>query len=401
MKLKLIQNNLCEMLGESTSYGLPRIFKSKRIFFKFFWLTFFITGCIASFYFVIEATNNYLKYEAIQKIEYVYLNQMPFPAITICPWNMSPFIFNKSFVEIFQDQDCYFNGIDCKLNAEKYFIKFTSVYFGDCLLFNSGKNMSGNSIPILNITKVGNFNGFYMSFKNISIRIWISDQSLIPFINGFELKRESDSFLKNTFSLLPLSLSKKIRLGLPYNQCLKFLNEFHLNKTVLNFIQSKIGGGYEQRHCYDFCQNSELMQKYQCNCTNRLDENCQNFCPFECDSISYSTVALSYEKPDCSSFSIYYDEFKYTLYSEMPKTEIFDFISNIGGILGLFIGSSFVTLFELGELLIEISFILTTKNEVNKREEETAILKQEINRLKNEMNKIKNEIELLDNFIRF
>jgi hypothetical protein len=63
MKLKLIQNNLCEMLGESTSYGLPRIFKSKRIFFKFFWLLFFIMGFIASFYFVIEATNNYLKYD--------------------------------------------------------------------------------------------------------------------------------------------------------------------------------------------------------------------------------------------------------------------------------------------------------------------------------------------------
>ncbi len=51
----------------------------------------------------------------------------------------------------------------------------------------------------------------------------------------------------------------------------------------------------------------------------------------------------------------------------MPKTKIFDFISNIGGILGLFIGSSFVTLFEIGELLIEISFILTKKNEIIKR----------------------------------
>ncbi len=302
MKLKLIKNNLCEMLGESTSYGLPRIFKSKRIFFKFFWLTFFIMGCIASFYFVIEATNNYLKYEAIQKLEYVSQDQMTFPAITICPWNIDR-SFNKSFVEIFKDCDCAFNGINiCQLNPEKYFIKFTSVYFGDCLLFNSGKNLSGHSISILNITKVGSFNGFYMSFKNISIRIYISDQSFVHFISGLVF-REPDSFLRNTFSLLPLFLNKEIKLRLPYNQCLKDLNEFDLNKTVLNYIQSETGGGYEQRYCYELCRKPEFMKKFECNCTNRSDENCQNYCPFECDSVSYSTGALSYDKPGYSSFS--------------------------------------------------------------------------------------------------
>jgi hypothetical protein len=34
-----------------------------------------------------------------------------------------------------------------------------------------------------------------------------------------------------------------------------------------------------------------------------------------------------------SSFSIGYDEFKYTLYCEIPKTEPFGLISEIGGTL--------------------------------------------------------------------
>lgn len=65
--------------------------------------------------------------------------------------------------------------------------------------------------------------------------------------------------------------NKEIKLGLPYNQCLKHLNEFNLNKIVLNYIQSKIGGGYKQRYCYELCQILEFMKKFQCNCTNKSD----------------------------------------------------------------------------------------------------------------------------------
>jgi hypothetical protein len=35
-----------------------------------------------------------------------------------------------------------------------------------------------------------------------------------------------------------------------------------------------------------------------------------------------------------------------------------DFISNIGGVFGLFVGASFVSLFEIAEILIEMAFIL-------------------------------------------
>jgi hypothetical protein len=48
---------------------------------------------------------------------------------------------------------------------------------------------------------------------------------------------------------------------------------------------------------------------------------------------------------------------------QIQKEKEFDLLSNIGGILGLFIGVSFVTLFEIGELLIEILlFIFKRKN---------------------------------------
>jgi len=44
----------------------------------------------------------------------------------------------------------------------------------------------------------------------------------------------------------------------------------------------------------NYVHKPEFMKKFECNCTNRSDVNCQNYCPFECDSVSYSTGALSY-----------------------------------------------------------------------------------------------------------
>jgi len=55
---------------------------------------------------------------------------------------------------------------------------------------------------------------------------------------------------------------------------------------------------------------------------------------------------------------VYYQDLKYTLISEQPKVELFGLISNLGGILGLFIGFSFISLLELFELMAEFIYIL-------------------------------------------
>ena len=47
--------------------------------------------------------------------------------------------------------------------------------------------------------------------------------------------------------------------------------------------------------------------------------------------------------------------------SQSPKEIEFDLISSIGGICGLFIGVSFVSLFEIGEILIEAFHIVYEK----------------------------------------
>ena len=55
---------------------------------------------------------------------------------------------------------------------------------------------------------------------------------------------------------------------------------------------------------------------------------------------------------------IYYNKLSYKFISQNPKTEMFNFISNIGGLLGVFLGISFLSFIEIFEIIYEIFLIL-------------------------------------------
>jgi len=85
MKLGMISKSLSEILSQSTAYGLPRIFQTKRIIFKFFWLIYFIGGSCVSIWQIIKAVNNYYEYTVVTKIETKYQQPTTFPTISFCP----------------------------------------------------------------------------------------------------------------------------------------------------------------------------------------------------------------------------------------------------------------------------------------------------------------------------
>ena len=66
-----------------------------------------------------------------------------------------------------------------------------------------------------------------------------------------------------------------------------------------------------------------------------------------------------------TTFIAYFRSLQYTLITQQPKMLTFDLISSIGGILGLFIGVSFVSLFEITEILMQITFLLFSKKILN------------------------------------
>ena len=62
-------------------------------------------------------------------------------------------------------------------------------------------------------------------------------------------------------------------------------------------------------------------------------------------------------KQTLASVIIYYDELKETITTQDAKIAIVDLIANIGGILGLFLGMSFLSFVEFFEILFQIIII--------------------------------------------
>ena len=188
------------------------------------------------------------------------------------------------------------------------------------------------------------------------------------------------------------------------------------NRTIIDYLQStkRI---YTQQDCNLICSYLFALQESNCNCNSSLDKfsrncirqfyeissqndtkycianylenfrknsindnKCELYCPVECDSFNFQVNNYlenlpaigniskkqdkrygldkfnTYEEANKHfvSINIYLKDLKYTLVSQDPKAQIFDLISSIGGILGLFAGISFVSILEPFDILFEI-----------------------------------------------
>jgi hypothetical protein len=185
----------------------------------------------------------------------------------------------------------------------------------------------------------------------------------------------------------------------PYNDCIKQDTLDYISRLFQYFIQNKFT--YKQTNCFDFCIQEYLMSKCDCpgyfdsfqRCLNNhssaqcikddyikfqnkkieMPSDCKILCPLECDSIKYKVEQNSFQIPDeyfqlmnmsssqlnktnYVNILINYQSNQYTLISQKPKMEIFDLISNVGGMISLFLGFSFLSLIEFIDVIFKICF---------------------------------------------
>ena len=179
---------------------------------------------------------------------------------------------------------------------------------------------------------------------------------------------------------------------------------------------------YSKKRCYRLCTHLFALHESNCSCNSTLDdferdcvkkfyqqdtttftcvsdflnnfrrnlrqEKCLNYCPLECDSMSFTIFSYVEQYPQSGMISdkikadyslelydkfeevnkhlvvlyVYYDDLEYVVVSQEPKTETFNLISNIGGLFGVFLGISFLSFFEIFEVLFEILVSYLSKN---------------------------------------
>lgn len=384
----LIKEALEDCLSVTSIHGLPNIFKSKRVFHKLMWLVSFFVLCILCFYYEYLCIASFYDYKAVTQIQTFYEQPALFPAISFCSRNETYFnnISLRSLIK-----HCVFSyDKGCLNNSENYFESFYDSKGNQCYRFNSGKNLSGKTIPILSSTIGGRDDSFGLRIEAPQgLYIWVHNQS-----NPFELEKyndlSDDMFLAGVKQEMQLVIERifETKLEYPYNDCIKDVKDFKQNKLLIDFIINNKKKIYRHDLCIKYCFELYYLESQPCSCSNAslgsvwktcfdtlgdctfkyktkfyqnsLFDKCSMYCPFECDTMRYSigvnTIDVAW--PDEVYLVVYYRSLKYTFSSQIPKMKLADIISNIGGIFGLFVGASFMSFIEFIQIISEILFIL-------------------------------------------
>jgi hypothetical protein len=151
-KSEKIKKIIIETLSSSTAHGIPNILKSNNLFLIIFWsIVCGISLCVGS-YFVIDNVLDYLEYHTVTTISVINEKQTQFPTISICSHPSINKTLNETFLRVRFDRVF-------EANVGKYFEQFEDPVFGKCFRFNSGRNVYGEKLDILNSTTNGRPNG--------------------------------------------------------------------------------------------------------------------------------------------------------------------------------------------------------------------------------------------------
>lgn len=164
----------------------------------------------------------------------------------------------------------------------------------------------------------------------------------------------------NAHRILIVKTDLEVKLGEPYNQC-----------------SESVDVSYRQINCIEICIYEQVKSKYNCsipsyyeikgflNCVQDLNQltiefysQCESGCVKECVSSKFSTRLTSNNVTSSTLFYFSVNDLSTLKITQIPKMTVFDFVANIGGTLGLFVGVSFLSFVELLELSIDLFFIL-------------------------------------------
>jgi hypothetical protein len=459
-----------KLIIESTSHGLPRIFKSKHWCTKIMWLFSFLASASYCAYIIKITISDYLEYDFITSIEEYTEIPSLFPSITFCNLNQFQTMKSNRFIRKYSNYSpdaavlllyteilelnnsakqslsyglnetlikCYFNGVKCN---ESHFEWIYYPFLGNCFSFNSGYDTFGNKIALKNVSK--SRTGLYLELftgnpdltpsfiKSNGFHILINNHTIKPMID--EMINVAPG-LDTTINVNRIFTKK---LPYPHNYCLSNLNTLDAFDSDVYRSIIKMKRTYRQKDCIDLCFQAFVINKCECYLTNLdrlngtisclnitnmecvndawrmflasdVNKICSPLCPQECDSMNFKLSVSSLQFPNklygktlmsnkiiSSKFSngalhhndlkqsvlslkIFYNDLTYTLISQQPKMQLFDLISNIGGLLGLFLGVSFLTLAEVLEAFLAIFQILIANLKSKKKDDNKMTMNNE------------------------
>jgi hypothetical protein len=399
-KRVLLNERIKELLSSSTAHGIPNIVKTDNLIVKIMWIIFLIVSISAGSYYTIDSILDYLKFNTVTTIQVISEDQSQLPVISFCGFPKFNSTIDKIVLSVrFQNK--------LKTNLSSLFKEFEDPVFSKCFRFASEKS---SAIGIVESLRIRFDLETPAEYDFAELLINIHNESDPPYSmenGGYWLKTGS-------FNYFQIEREFTNKLSKPYNDCLKNVSKYKYDKTVIDDILNR-GEKYSQLNCFHRCSYLLALENSNCSCNSSLRDfekdcvkhffqketdifkcirnylnnltkkttfkrKCRSYCPLECDSMTFrisnyieqfpvsgrisNESKNAYELEKYTTYEqvnkhliqlhVYYNDLRYIQISQEPKTETFTFISNIGGILGLFIGISFLSLIEIFELFFQI-----------------------------------------------
>jgi len=372
--------------------------------------TFFSVGSFAiCVWFSVQTILTYLSFNYDTKIRNIYEQPMLFPTVSFCSclpsFSSSSSQFNNSIIGCIYDND-----ETCQTSYTEFFEQYQDPRYGTCYRFNSGRNMNGEPVNLLNSHVSGRSNGFQIQVHNESIGLYlfIHNSTILPYPSQIFNNLNGDGLFISPPYNYDIVVDRIITsmLPSPYNECLMDATLFDKNKTLINFIL-KSNQTYTRQRCLIYCFDLFYINQNPCNCSSSIGnvwqdcfmnkdsknlngctfkyktnfnlynsiEKCFQYCPYDCNSVQLSTQISFHPNSAVYNYNelrlyVYYRELLYTHIEQTPAMNIASLISNLGGICGLFLGTSFLSFVEIFELIFE--FILFFKNNCKKNQENSS-----------------------------
>jgi len=377
--------------------GVSKIITTESYLLKLFWTV--VILCVFGFGFqnISLAVNDYYKYDKITNIERVTPKYVTFPAITICS--------HEGYVREYYKNGSIIERKEVLSNSLKHFLNFNGTFFYstenssnlsvnnhldifkiknsinklfvDCLRFNAVTNKSVKlfkaSSPDQDRYRI-QLNSFYLEnisnneyyryiIKNYYILVYVSENSLNSFENLYFSRISTNTNNSYTFGIQRVSI--EIKLPEPYNSC----------------KESSVGEPYNRMNCIEACKYKEIKNKYNCtfqstlfsiqglrqcvlNYTDLIAEfsvNCSEECSLEScfsEKFTYEISNSNSDYTDSIVVRFLLRDMSTLNITQIPKTDGFTFLNNIGGGLGLFMGIAFPNLIEFLQFIFEIFSVI-------------------------------------------
>jgi len=231
-----MSNEIIELALGSTAYGVPNIFRSKRLFNRIFWIFYILAATVTTFYYINACIREYLSYDLVTFIKKEYQQPAEFPAVTFSSVPKGG-LSTKDLKNLFTADSRFGYDFSIGTNPDNHFELFESQERGTIFRFYSEKNMSNLSIPIKYSIFGGRDDSLQLVLKrNKNLTIWIHDRKSPPKIEAWNNHDSPINIMGGSTVYIEVEKTKNSILAEPYNNCFRNESSFEGNRTIIDYI---------------------------------------------------------------------------------------------------------------------------------------------------------------------